>query len=74
MTPTDLCTLVTAFFVTHLAGERNVSAHTTAAYRDALTRLLRFAADFHDTSARPRTSTNRARNSTEGCLTGRGDR
>jgi len=47
MTPADLCTLVTAFFVTHLAGERNVSAHTTAAYRDALKLLLRFAAQFH---------------------------
>jgi site-specific recombinase XerC len=36
---------VTAFFVRHLAAERNVSPHTTAAYRDALKLLLRFARD-----------------------------
>ena len=36
MTSPDLATLVTAFFVRHLAAERNVSRHTTTAYRDAL--------------------------------------
>jgi site-specific recombinase XerD len=45
MTPADLPTLVTAFFVRHLAAERNVSPHTTTAYRDAIKLLLRFAAD-----------------------------
>jgi site-specific recombinase XerD len=45
MTGPDLATLVTAFFVRHLAAERNVSRHTTAAYRDALKLLLRFARD-----------------------------
>jgi site-specific recombinase XerD len=45
MTSPDLATLVTAFFVRHLAAERNVSRHTTAAYRDALKLLLRFARD-----------------------------
>src|SRR2546427_4324979 len=45
MTGPDLATLVTAFFVRHLAAERNVSPHTTAAYRDALKLLLRFARD-----------------------------
>ncbi len=43
MTRPDFATLVTAFFVRHLAAERNVSRHTTAAYRDALKLLLRFA-------------------------------
>jgi len=45
MTSPDLATLVTAFFVRHLATERNVSPHTAAAYRDALKLLLRFARD-----------------------------
>jgi integrase/recombinase XerD len=45
MTSPDLATLVTAFFVRHLAAERHVSQHTTAAYRDALKLLLRFARD-----------------------------
>lgn len=45
MTSADLATLVTAFFVRHLAAERNASPHTTTAYRDALKLLLRFAAD-----------------------------
>jgi site-specific recombinase XerD len=45
MTRPDLATLVTAFFVRYLAAERNVSPHTTAAYRDALKLLLRFARD-----------------------------
>ena len=40
-----LSTLVTDFFLRHLAAERNVSPHTTAAYRDALKLFLRFAAD-----------------------------
>jgi integrase/recombinase XerD len=37
--------LVTGFFVRFLAAERNVSAHTTAAYRDTLKLLLQFARD-----------------------------
>lgn len=45
MTSPDLAPLVTAFFVRHLAAERNVSRHTTAAYRDALKLLLRFVRD-----------------------------
>jgi site-specific recombinase XerD len=44
MTPANLSSLVTAFFVQYLAAERNVSPHTTAAYRDAIKLLLRFAA------------------------------
>ena len=36
MTAPDLSTLVTAFFVRHLAAEHNASPHTTKAYRDAL--------------------------------------
>lgn len=47
MTPPELATLVTRFFVPHLAAERNVSPHTACAYRDALKLLLRFAAAFH---------------------------
>lgn len=45
MTPPDLATLVTGFFVRHLAAERNVSPHTIHAYRDTLKLLLRFARD-----------------------------
>lgn len=45
MTPADLSTLVTAFFVRHLAAEHNASPNTTTAYRDALKLLLRFAAE-----------------------------
>lgn len=45
MSPPLLSTLVTDFFLRHLAAERNVSPHTTAAYRDALKLFLRFAAD-----------------------------
>ena len=37
-------TLLTDFFVSHLASVRNVSRHTVMAYRDALKMLLRFAA------------------------------
>lgn len=47
MTTANLSSLISAFFVTHLAAERNVSPHTTLAYRDGLKLLLRFAADFH---------------------------
>ncbi|CAN5904104.1 tyrosine-type recombinase/integrase [soil metagenome] len=43
--PHDLAPFVTAFFVRHLPAERNASPHTTAAYRDTLKLLLRFAAD-----------------------------
>jgi site-specific recombinase XerD len=45
MTSADLAPFVTAFFVRHLAAERNVSRHTIAAYRDTLKLLLRFARD-----------------------------
>jgi integrase/recombinase XerD len=41
----DLAPLLTAFFVRHLPSERNVSAHTTAAYRDTFKLLLRFLAE-----------------------------
>jgi integrase/recombinase XerD len=50
MTTPELATLVTAFFVRHLAAERNVSQHTISAYRDTLKLLLRFA---RDTTRRP---------------------
>jgi integrase/recombinase XerD len=43
----DLPGFVTSFFRTHLAAERNVSQHTTLAYRDALKLFLRFAGDWH---------------------------
>ena len=45
MTSPDLAALVTGFFVRYLAAERNVSPHTTSAYRDTLKLLLRFASD-----------------------------
>jgi len=45
MTLPALATLVTDFFLRHLAVERNVSPHTSSAYRDALKLLLRFAAE-----------------------------
>ena len=44
MTSPALFTLISGFFVPHLAAERNVSPHTAAAYRDALKLLLQFAA------------------------------
>lgn len=40
----NFSTLITDFFVAHLASVRNVSQHTVMAYRDALKMLLRFAA------------------------------
>ena len=43
----DLSKLVTSFFLTHLAAERNVSHNTVIAYRDAWKLFLRFAADLH---------------------------
>jgi site-specific recombinase XerD len=43
----DLSRLVTGFFLTHLAAERNVSHNTAIAYRDAWKLFLRFAADLH---------------------------
>lgn len=43
----DLSKLVTGFFLTHLAAERNVSHNTVNAYRDAWKLFLRFAADVH---------------------------
>jgi len=45
MSVPPLSTLVTDFFLRHLAAERNVSPHTTTAYRDALKLFLRFTAD-----------------------------
>ena len=47
MKTSDLSGFVTGFFRSHLAAERNVSQHTTHAYRDALKLFLRFAADWH---------------------------
>jgi site-specific recombinase XerD len=41
----DLAPFVTTFFVRHLPNERNVSPHTTTAYRDTFKMLLRFAAN-----------------------------
>jgi integrase/recombinase XerD len=43
----ELSGLVTGFFRTHLAAERNASQHTILAYRDAMKLLLRFAAEWH---------------------------
>src|SRR5260370_8810123 len=43
----ELSRIVTDFFLRHLGAERNVSRHTTLAYRDALKLFLRFAADRH---------------------------
>ncbi len=43
----DLSKLITSFFLTHLAAERNVSHNTVNAYRGAWKLFLRFAADVH---------------------------
>ena len=43
----ELSRIVTDFFLRHLGAERNVSCHTTLAYRDALKLFLRFAAAWH---------------------------
>jgi len=43
----DLSSFVTDFFRSHLSAERNLSPHTTHAYRDALKLFLRFAATWH---------------------------
>jgi site-specific recombinase XerD len=40
----NLAVLITDFFVSYLAAERNVSYHTTVAYRDTFKLLLRFTA------------------------------
>ena len=40
----SLSTLLTDYFLAHLARERNASQHTVAAYRDAIKMLLSFAA------------------------------
>ena len=45
MTTHDLAPFVTTFFIRHLPNERNVSSHTTTAYRDTFKMLLRFAAE-----------------------------
>lgn len=42
MSRTDLAVLLPRFFTEHLARQRNVSAHTIAAYRDTFRLLLRF--------------------------------
>jgi integrase/recombinase XerD len=47
----DLAGFVTSFFRSHLTAERNLSQHTTHAYRDALKLFLRFAADWHKRQA-----------------------
>lgn len=47
MTSANLSRFITNFFIHHLPAERNVSANTTVAYRDALKLFLRFAADRH---------------------------
>ena len=39
-----LATLLSAFFLRYLAGERGVSPHTSASYRDAIKLLLQFSA------------------------------
>lgn len=44
----NFSTLITDFFVSHLASVRNVSRHTVMAYRDALKMLLRFAAQLQN--------------------------
>jgi integrase/recombinase XerD len=51
MTP-DFVTHLTAFFAQYLPAERNVSGHTTAAYRDAFKLLLRFALSRHHCAAK----------------------
>jgi integrase/recombinase XerD len=45
MSVPTLSTLITDFFLRHLAAERNASPHTTTAYRDALKLFLCFTAD-----------------------------
>lgn len=45
MKPVSLFALVEAYFCDHLQKVRGVSGHTLAAYRDAVTLFLRFAAD-----------------------------
>ena len=56
MTGPDLAAFVTGFFVRYLAAERNVSPHTTAAYRDTLKLLLRFLRDVAHRTVRPRSA------------------
>lgn len=43
----DLFKLVSSFFLTHLGAEKNVSKHTSLAYRDAMKLLLKFASKAH---------------------------
>ena len=45
MSGTTLADLVTSFFTSHLAAERNASPHTIASYRDTFRLLLRHVAD-----------------------------
>ncbi len=51
MSAPDLPGFVTGFFRTHLTAERNVSHHTTLAYRDAMKLFLRFASAWHQRPA-----------------------
>jgi len=51
MKTSDLSAYVTGFFRSHLTAERNLSQHTTHAYRDALKLFLRFAATWHKRQA-----------------------
>ena len=46
MKPTDLALHLTAFLGEYLPAQRNVSAHTVRAYRDAFTLLLRYCRDY----------------------------
>jgi integrase/recombinase XerD len=47
----DLSGFVTGFFRVHLTAERNLSPHTTHAYRDGLKLFLHFAAAWHHRQA-----------------------
>ena len=51
MKPTDLGQLLPRFFTEHLTQQRNLSAHTLAAYRDGFRLLLRFMQRMRRTTA-----------------------
>jgi site-specific recombinase XerD len=51
MKPTDLGQLLPRFFTEHLTQQRNLSAHTIAAYRDGFRLLLRFLQRMRRTTA-----------------------
>jgi site-specific recombinase XerD len=44
----DLFKLISGFFITHLGAEKNVSKHTSMAYRDGIKLLLKFASKEYD--------------------------